>query len=308
MKGIVLGIGLLLAASCLSAELSIIPAYIWLEAEHFAPLRGGNFSYQHEDKTTRGSWSLAGPGVAAEWTMGGESEWMSIAARGDETNEVKVSHPISVPVAASYRLLVRYADYRNKREEFGVRIQQNGKASEHIFGREPRIDELDPMKLLWDWSFAWDEATFALDKGSGEIEIFTTGPTQARRAIDCLCLTTDPAYHPLGREKPDFAVWRLMRSLHDGQLGIGKKPVGVASIPFPLPKQWTIASEPPGFLWNVDAKWLQEIAKVGQDRDRSAATNAIDDPFGVDPPLSKDFLATFRGKRPPVYSDPLSVR
>src|SRR2546430_4802284 len=233
MKSILFGIGLLWAAHCLSADLSAIPAYIWLEAEHFGPLRGGNFSYQQEDKTTRGSWSLAGPGVAAEWTMGGESEWMSIAARRDETNEVKVSHTISVPIAAQYRLLVRYADYRNKREEFGVRIGQNGKVSEHIFGPEPRIDELDPMKLLWDWSFAWDEATFALEKGPAEIEIFTSGPTQARRAIDCLCLTTDPAYHPVGREKPDFAVWRLMRGLRDGKLDIGKNAPAIALRTFP---------------------------------------------------------------------------
>src|SRR6476646_8081588 len=59
------------------------PETVWMEAETFGPLHGGNFSFQPVEKTTKGSWSVAGPGVAAEWTQGGESEWMSVAARAD---------------------------------------------------------------------------------------------------------------------------------------------------------------------------------------------------------------------------------
>src|SRR4051794_41986892 len=61
---------------------------VWMEAETFGPLHGSNFSFQPVEKTTKGSWSVAGPGVAAEWTQGGESEWMSVAARADEPAEV----------------------------------------------------------------------------------------------------------------------------------------------------------------------------------------------------------------------------
>src|SRR6185503_18283038 len=162
--------------------------YIWLEAEHFGPLKGGNFSYQHEDKTTRDAWSVAGPGVAPEWTMGGESEWMSIAARGDEPHEIKVSRSAEIPAAGQYHLWVRYADYRQRREEFGNEITQGGKKWQHVFGSEPKVDELEPMKLLWDWSFAWDSAELPLAKDAAQIEIYTTGPTEARRAVDCICL------------------------------------------------------------------------------------------------------------------------
>src|SRR5438270_11761379 len=101
-----------------------LPQTIWLEAETFGPLHGGNFSYQREDKTTKGSWSVAGPGVAAEWTQGGESEWMSVAARADEVGEVVCGRDAEIPAAGSYTLWVRYADYRNKKESFGVRIKQ----------------------------------------------------------------------------------------------------------------------------------------------------------------------------------------
>lgn len=44
---------------------------VWIEAEAMGPLRGSNFSFQQEAQQTRGSWSLSGPGVAAEWTQGG---------------------------------------------------------------------------------------------------------------------------------------------------------------------------------------------------------------------------------------------
>src|SRR3954452_3295942 len=97
---------------------------VWLEAETFGPLHGGNFSYQPVEKTTKGSWSVAGPGVAAEWTQGGESEWMSVAARADEAGEVVAGREAVIPVAGRYTLWVRYADYRNRRESFGVRVRQ----------------------------------------------------------------------------------------------------------------------------------------------------------------------------------------
>src|SRR6478672_13302821 len=83
---------------------------VWMEAETFGPLHGGNFSFQPVEKTTKGSWSVAGPGVAAEWTQGGESEWMSVAARADEAGEVVAGREIEMPVAAKYTLWVRYAD------------------------------------------------------------------------------------------------------------------------------------------------------------------------------------------------------
>src|SRR5437667_5532751 len=100
----------------------ITPESIWVEAESFGPLKGANFSFMREDRQTRGSWSLAGPDAAAAWTQGGESEFMSIAARADEALGTAVSRETVVPVGGAYRLWVRYADYRAKEEEFLVRV------------------------------------------------------------------------------------------------------------------------------------------------------------------------------------------
>ena len=286
-----------------AAPVAGVPHYVWLEAELFAPLKGANFSYQQPAITARGSWGLSGPGVAPEWTQGGESEWMSIAARADETNAIAVKRACEIPAAGDYALWVRYADYRGKKEEFGVRVTQAGKSVERHFGREPRRDELDPMKLLWDWAFAWDSAAVTLAKGPATVEIFITGPSDARRQVDCVCLTTDKAYEPTGRIKPDFAAWRTLRALQSAQLSTLNSqpppaPLHTAKVSTDLPKQWRIATNPPAFLWNVGAQWSGELAKPVAER--------INHPFSVDPPLLKDFLAAHRGKELPVYSHPLS--
>ena len=193
-----------------------LPHSVWLEAENFGPLHGGNYSFQQVDKTNKGSWSLAGPDVAAAWTQGGESEFLSIAARADEAGELVVSRDVEIPADGNYALWVRYVDYRLKKESFGVRIKQGAKTFSHVFGEKPVVDDLDPMKLLWDYAFGWDHASVDLKKGAAHVEIYTTGPTEARRQIDCLCLTTDASYQPGGREKPDCAAWRVLRDARRG--------------------------------------------------------------------------------------------
>src|SRR3954467_6907195 len=115
------------------------PHHLWIEAESLGPLHGSNFSFQPVDKTTKGSWSIAGPGVAAEWTQGGESEFLSIAARADEPGEIVVGRDVEVPAAGRYTLWVRYADYRRKQESFGVRVVQGEKKTEHRFGEKPIV-------------------------------------------------------------------------------------------------------------------------------------------------------------------------
>ena len=269
------------------------PESVWAEAESFGPLKGANFSFMREDRQTRGSWSVAGPDAAAAWTQGGESEFMSIAARADEPAGTAVSREIVVPAKAQYRFWVRYADYRNRQEEFVVRVRQGAKVQEFRFGLAAVVDELDPMKLLWDWAYAWDSATCALEEGVATMEIVTTGPTGARRCLDCLCLTTDPNYRPTGREKPSFESWSALAAMRrDGVPDV--EPLVVLRTPGRLAPLRPL----PSFLWNVGAQWAEELKKPLPER--------VDPPFSVDPPLLTDFLATFKGASPAVYSDPLS--
>lgn len=279
------------------ASAADLPQTLWLEAETFSPLHGGNFSYQHPEKTTKGSWAVAGPGVAAAWTQGGESEWMSIGARADEPGEVVCGREAQVPAAGRYTLWVRYADYRQKKELFGVRIKQGTKIFSHVFGEYPVVDELDPMKLLWDWAFGWDHAEVDLTKGPVRVELYTTGPTEARRNVDCLCLTTDATYHPAGREKPDCAAWLPLRAA--ARAGIPDvQPLVKAKSYLTPPPAWTISTGPPGFFWNVADSWLDELKRPANDR--------VEWPYGIDPPIEQEFLKNFRGKDIPVFGDALS--
>ncbi len=266
------------------------PESVWVEAESFGPLKGSNFSFMAEAQQTRGSWSLAGPEAAAAWTQGGESEFLSIAARADEPAGVAVSRSIVVPAGGSYRLWVRYADYRAKNEEFLVGVRQGTKSQAFHFGLMPVVDELDPMKLLWDWAYGWDSATCPLQEGPATLEIATTGPTGARRCVDCLCLTSDVTYRPSGRDKPLFGSWSpLVEMRRSGMPDV--EPFVKSRMPNLSPASGT----PPKFLWNVGPQWSDELKKPLPER--------VDSPFSVDPPLLKDFLSTFKGARPPVYSD-----
>lgn len=286
---------LLVANRVAVAQEPVLPHSLWMEAETFGPLRGANFSFFQDAQQTRGSWSLAGPDVAAAWTQGGESEFLSVAARADEAGEVSMSRNVEVPSAGQYALWVRYADYRGKPETFGVRVQQGTKIWSHVFGQTPIVDELDPMKLLWDWSFAWDSAPVPLEKGVARVEIYTTGPPGARRQIDCLCLTTDAAYRPAGRDKPDAAAWKTLRALKSADTtNAASFPVA----PLTVPVSWKIADGPPHFVWNIGQPWLDELKKPAAER--------VEPPFSVDPPLLGNFLTTFAGKAPPVYSHALS--
>jgi hypothetical protein len=289
--------GVVVFGSVAAGQLKEAPQTVWIEAESLGPLHGANFSYQPVEQTTKGSWSIAGPGVAPEWTQGGESEFMSIGARADEAADVTAGKDVEVPVAGTYTLWVRYADYRKKEEKFGVRVTQGGKAAEFVFGVKPIIDDLDPLSLIWDWSFGWDSVKVPLEKGAARIEVYTTGPTDARRQIDCLCLTTDENYKPTGRQKPDAPAWAVLRALRENAATVAP-PTVKGALP-EVPAAWRISEGPPAFVWNTGKPWLDELTKPDK-------AGAVEWPFGVDGPLTKDFLEMFRGKSPPVYSSALS--
>ena len=59
-------------------------------------------------------WGINGPGVSAEWTQGGESEWNSAAASADETS-AELYQEFEVPRAGDYKLWIRYADWAQRR-------------------------------------------------------------------------------------------------------------------------------------------------------------------------------------------------
>src|SRR5687768_8659524 len=100
--------------------------HLWVEAETLGPLHGSNFSFLPPDRQQIGAWAISGPGVADAWTQGGESEFMSVAARADAVEPLTIRRDVLIPSDGTYTLWVRYSDYRGKEESFGVRIRQGG--------------------------------------------------------------------------------------------------------------------------------------------------------------------------------------
>src|SRR5207247_5240323 len=104
------------------------PAFhLWLEPEWFEGVKGG-FAYWTGTAKPSGAWGIAGPGISAEWTQGGESEWNSIGAAAAET-KAECNRAVTVPRSGTYKVWVRYVDHRRKTEPFRVTILQEGKTA-----------------------------------------------------------------------------------------------------------------------------------------------------------------------------------
>src|SRR5450432_210053 len=179
-------IGLLLAILVLAYQrpvspsphlpISPSPEYLWYEAEN---MRGFATDAQHQPilnpswlnlpKAKTPGWGMNGPGVSAEWSQGGESEWNSAAASADETS-ASIYQEIEIPRAGEYKFWVRYADWANKTENFVIRIEQAGtEVFRHEFGAKDVIDRHDEVSMYWGWAFAWDGAPATLAKGPAPV-------------------------------------------------------------------------------------------------------------------------------------------
>ena len=169
--------------------------YLWYEAENmrgFGTKPTGepvqNPSWMNLRRADAPGWGMNGPGVSAEWSQGGESEWNSVAASADETTG-KIYQDIEIPRAGNYKIWVRYADWANKTESFVIRVTQGGRELlRHEFGTKDIIDPHDEVSMYWGWAFAWDGAGAQLEKGPARISIEIEKPAEARRHVDCVVL------------------------------------------------------------------------------------------------------------------------
>ena len=171
-----------------------------------------NPSYLNLSREKAPGWGINGPGVSAEWTQGGESEWNSAAASADETRAT-LYQDLEIPRGGEYRFWVRYADWAKRSENFTITIAQDGAdVFQHEFGAKDVIDPHDELSMYWGWAFAWDSASVTLKKGPIRVSIVIDKAAAARRHVDCFLLTNDLAFKPSGRQKPDFAAMRYLRA------------------------------------------------------------------------------------------------
>ncbi|HEY6120711.1 MAG TPA: hypothetical protein VIV66_12185 [Pyrinomonadaceae bacterium] len=248
--------------------------YLWIEAENMtgfardtlgAPI--ANPSWLDLPRAKAPGWGMNGPGVSAEWSQGGESEWNSAAASADE-DRASLEQELEIPRGGQYKIWVRYADWANKDEEFVVRLTQNKReVFRHEFGRVDIVDPHDEVSMYWGWAFTWDSAAAQLEKGPIKITLEINHPAGARRHIDCLLLTNDLAYVPRGRSKPDFAAMRYLR-----EWSSVRKPLS-SLLPdrrvLTVPKAWErprVAGADFLMPWNIAKEFWSDYDKPPTDR------------------------------------------
>jgi hypothetical protein len=282
--------------------------YLWYEAENMAGVSldarnepRTNPSWQILTREQSPGWGMNGPGVSAEWSQGGESEWNSVAAAPEETRAA-LTQEIEVPRDGEYRLWARYADWAGKSENFVVRVTQEGReVMRQEFGARPVIDPHDEVSMYWGWAFAWDGSPAArLKKGSARISVEIEKAAEARRHVDCVLLTNDPDFHPEGRRKPTFAAQRVLGDWAAKRVTLAplmeKDSAGVQT-----PAPWR---RPPlagrDFLmpWNISEKFWDTYDAPPSDRPLY--------PFNAEPEAA--FIEKYKGARDvPLFSSPLVV-
>jgi hypothetical protein len=282
--------------------------YLWYEAENMRgfgtkptgePIQ--NPSWMNLRRADAPGWGMNGPGVSAEWSQGGESEWNSVAASADETNG-KIYQDVEIPRAGNYKIWVRYADWANRSENFIVRITQGAKdkdAFRHEFGTRDVIDPHDEVSMYWGWAFAWNGADAQLEKGLARISIEIEKPAEARRHVDCVVLTNDLAYVPNGRRKPDFAAMRYLR-----EWSISATPLSSLLQPQmspTIPAAWQrlkIAGRDFLMPWNISPESWKLYDKPAAERPLY--------PFNAEP--IEEFVKKYKGARDvPLFSSKFVV-
>jgi len=278
--------------------------YLWYEAENMRgfgtkptgePIQ--NPSWMNLPKAKAPGWGMNGPGVSAEWSQGGESEWNSAAASADETAG-QIYQEVEIPRAGNYKVWVRYADWANKTETFMVRITQGGRElAHHEFGTKDIIDVHDEVSMYWGWAYAWDGASAQLEKGPARISIEIEKPAEARRNVDCVLLTNDLEYVPEGRRKPDFAAMRYLRELSTTHAPFSSLlQIRSADEPALIPPSWQrpkISGRDFLMPWNITPEFWKLYDKPAAERPLY--------PFNAEP--IEEFVAKYKGVRDvPLFS------
>ncbi len=280
--------------------------YLWYEAENMRGFTTGklgapvlNPSYLNSPRAKAPGWGINGPGVSAEWTQGGESEWNSAAASADEVRAT-LYQDLHIPREGQYTFWVRYADWAKRNENFTVTIAQNGaEVFRHEFGAKDFIDPHDEVSLYWSWSFSWDSANATLKQGPARVSLVIEKTAEARRHVDCFLLTSDPGFKPSGRQKPDFSTNRYLRSW-----SVTRKPftsllssVDVGRIPaaWLRPK---VAGRDFLMPWNIAKEFWPLLDKPEAERPLF--------PFNAEP--IEEFVAKYKGARDvPLFQSKLVV-
>lgn len=282
--------------------------YLWYEAENMRGFATDarnepriNASWKNPSRADAPGWGINGPGVSAEWSQGGESEWNSAAASADET-KASIYQDMEIARDGRYRVWVRYADWARLKENFVVRIRQGEReVFRHEFGARDIIDPHDEVSMYWGWSFTWDAAAPAatLTKGAARLSIDIEQAAGARRHVDCFLVTNDAEFVPDERRKPDFASSRVLREWAAARTPVA--PLMNAEVREGVPAAWRrpmVNGRDFMMPWNISTRFWELYDKPPAERPVY--------PFHVEPVVLDAFIEKYKGARDvPLFSSKL---
>jgi hypothetical protein len=258
-----------------------------------------NPSYLNLPREKAPGWGINGPGVSAEWTQGGESEWNSAAASADETRAT-LYQDLEIPRGGQHAIWVRYADWANKTENFTLTIAQDGaEVFRHEFGAKDVVDPHDEVSMYWGWAFVWDSASATLKKGPARVSLEIEKTADARRHVDCFLLTNDLDYRASGRQKPDFAAMRYLRTWSASRKSFASllRNEEVTRVP-PAWVRPQVAGRDFLMPWNIAKEFWPLLEKPVADRPLF--------PFNAEP--IEEFVTQYKGAREvPLFQSKLVV-
>lgn len=282
--------------------------YLWYEAENMGGLsldaRNEPRIYpvwQNLPREKAPGWGINGPGVSAEWTQGGESEWNSAAASPDETRAA-LFQDVEIPRDGEYRVWARYADWAGKAENFTVRLTQQGReVFRHEFGARDVIDPRDEVSMYWGWAFAWDGSpATVLKKGPARLSVEIEKAAAAHRQVDCVLLTNDADYQPAGRRKPPFHAQRVLSDWAAQRTPLTPllEKVSTSEATPALWRRPALAGRDFLVPWNISESFWDNYGKPPAERPLY--------PFNAEPVES--FVDKYKGARDvPIFNSPLVV-
>jgi len=280
--------------------------YLWYEAENMQGLSLDarneprlNPVWRNLTREQSPGWGINGPGVSAEWTQGGESEWNSVAAAPDETRAA-LSQEIEIPRDGEYRVWARYADWARRAENFTVRVTQAGReVFRREFGARDLLDPHDEVSMYWGWAFAWDGSpAVPLRKGPARLTVEIERAAGAHRQVDCLLLTNDAGFRPEGRRKPPFAAQRVLREWAEKRAPLAPL-IGAPAAETPaLWRRQPLAGRDFLMPWNINEMFWDLYPKPPAERPLY--------PFNAEP--AEAFVEKYKGARAvPIFASPLVV-
>src|SRR5437868_1627981 len=153
--------------------------------------------------------------------------------------------------------------------------------------------------MYWGWAFTWDSAVAALKKGPARLSFQIEKAAEARRHIDCFLLTNDANFTPLGRQKPDFAAMRYLRTWAGARKPLSSLLANQDQAR--VPESWMrpkVAGRDFLMPWNIAKEFWSLYDKPAEERPLY--------PFNAEP--IDQFIATYKGARDvPLFRSKLVV-